>query len=80
LVGVVREVSGDNEIKIEVRNQIRLGDEVEFLGKSGEINHLFLEKMINEDGEITRIAQPNQIVILTVNFPTSVTDLIRKQK
>ncbi|KAF0122707.1 MAG: putative protease [bacterium] len=80
LVGVVREVSGDNEIKIEVRNQIRLGDDVEFIGKSGEINHLFLEKMINEDDEIIQIAQPNQIVTLTVNFPTSVTDLIRKQK
>ena len=80
LVGVVREVSGDNEIKIEVRNQIRLGDDVEFIGKSGEINHLFLEKMINEDEEIIQIAQPNQIVILTVNFPTSVTDLILKQK
>lgn len=80
LIGVVREVSGNNEIKVEVRNQIRLGDEVEFIGKSGEINHLFLEKMINEDNEIIQIAQPNQIVILTVNFPTSVTDLIRKQK
>jgi len=80
LVGVVRDVLGDNEIKVEVRNQIRLGDEVEFIGKSGEINHLFLEKMINEDGEITQIAQPNQIVILRVSFPTSVTDLIRKQK
>jgi putative protease len=80
LVGVVREVSGNNEIRVEVRNQIRLGDEVEFIGKSGEINHLFLEKMINEDGETIEIAQPNQIVILTVNFPTSVTDLIRKQK
>jgi hypothetical protein len=57
-----------------------LGDDVEFIGKSGEINHLFLEKMINEDEEIIQIAQPNQIVILTVNFPTSVTDLILKQK
>ena len=80
LVGVVRDILGDNEIKIEVRNQIRLGDEVEFIGKSGEINRLFLEKIINEDGETIQIAQPNQIVILTVNFPTSVTDLIRKQK
>ncbi|PIZ19465.1 MAG: collagenase-like protease, partial [Deltaproteobacteria bacterium CG_4_10_14_0_8_um_filter_43_12] len=68
------------EIKVEVRNQIRLGDEVEFIGKSGEINHLFLEKMTNEDDETIEIAQPNQIVILTVNFPTSVTDLILKQK
>ena len=80
LVGVVRDVLGDNEIKVEVRNQIRLGDEVEFIGKSGEINHLFLEKMTNEDDETIEIAQPNQIVILTVNFPTSVTDLILKQK
>ncbi|MEW6614059.1 MAG: U32 family peptidase [Thermodesulfobacteriota bacterium] len=80
LIGVVRGVSGNNEIKVEVRNQIRLGDEVEFIGKSGEINHLFLEKIINEDGKIIEIAQPNQIVILTVNFPTSVSDLILKQK
>ncbi|MFH2013128.1 MAG: U32 family peptidase [Pseudomonadota bacterium] len=80
LVGVVREVLEDYEIKVEVRNQIRLGDEVEFVSKSGEVNSLFLEKMINEDSEIIQIAQPNQIVILKVNFSTSVTDLILKQK
>jgi len=80
LVGVVREVLGDNKIKVEVRNRIELGDEIEFIGKSGRINRLYLENMSNEDCRKIRIAQPNQLVTLMVDFPTDKNDLIRKQK
>jgi len=80
LVGVIREILRQNTIKIEVRNQIRLGDELEFVRKSGEVHRLFLEKIMNEDCEEISIAQPNQSIILAVDFPADRNDLIRRER
>lgn len=79
LVGVVREVLVENNVKVEIRNQLRVGDEVEFIGRSGEINRLILANLRNNDEEEIKIAQPNQLVTLEVNFPTEINDLIRKE-
>jgi putative protease len=78
IVGIVREVLENTEIKVEVRNQIRIKDEAEFIGNKGDINRVFLDKIKNEDNEDIQIAQPNQLILLNVDFPVSVNDLIRK--
>ena len=80
IVGIVREVLENTKIKVEVRNQIRIEDEVEFIGNKGKINRVFLDKIKNEDNEEIRVAQPNQLVLFNVSFPVSVNDIIRKMR
>jgi len=80
LVGVIKEILENNEIKVEVRNRIKVGDEVEIIGKSGDVNRILLEKMRNDDYEEIQVAQPNQLITLMVDFPTDIHDLIRKEK
>ncbi|MDY6856159.1 MAG: U32 family peptidase [Thermodesulfobacteriota bacterium] len=80
IVGIVREVLENTKIKVEVRNQIRIKDKVEFIGNKGKINHVFLDKINNEDNEEIRVAQPNQLILLNVGFPVSVNDIIRKMR
>ena len=80
LVGVVKEVLENNEVKTEIRNQVKVGDELEFISRSGELHHLLLKDMRDEENNHIQIAQPNQFVILCVDFPTHKHDLIRRQK
>ncbi|MDY7033130.1 MAG: U32 family peptidase [Thermodesulfobacteriota bacterium] len=80
LVGIIKEISQDRKVKVEIRNQVKLGDELEFIGKSGDVHCMLLQEMKDEEDKDLTIAQPNQFVILQVDFPTQRNDLIRRQK
>jgi len=79
LIGVVKEVlpslgksySSDSEkfVKLQVRNKIIRGEEVEFIDKNLNNYHTRLEEMMNEQREILPLAQPGQV-----------NDLLRREK
>lgn len=90
LVGVVKEVlpsigegSSFNSarlVKLQVRNKITRGDEVEFIDKNLNSYHTRLEEMMNEKGEMLSFAQPGQEIVIKTNLRVGVNDLLRREK
>jgi putative protease len=90
LVGVVREIlpfrgksvspDAGNQVRIQVRNKIVSGDEIEFITKELESYHMKLGDFTNEKGEMLQVAQPGQEILLRTDLPVRPNDLIRKKK
>jgi putative protease len=90
LVGVVKEIQpsleesaspdAGKQVKIQVRNKIVSGDEIEFITKELKSYHIKLGEFVNEKGEILQIAQPGQEIVLRSDLPVRVNDLLRKKK
>jgi putative protease len=90
LVGVVREISpfrnensspdAGKQVKIQVRNKIVSGDEIEFITKELKSYHMKLGEFTNGKGEILRVAQPGQEILLRTDLPVNANDLIRKKR
>lgn len=90
LVGVVKEVlpstregsSSDSTsfIKIQVRNKIIKGEQVEFIDKDLNSYHIRLEKIMDKKGEILQLAQPGQEIVIKTTLPVGVNDLLRRKK
>jgi putative protease len=90
LVGVVKEVlpsmgerSSSNSarlIKLQVRNKIIQGEEVEFIDKNLNSYHTRLEEMMNEKGEMLPLAQPGQEILIKTKLQVGVNDLLRREK
>jgi putative protease len=89
-VGVVKEIlpfleenaSPDigKHVKIQVRNKIVSGDEIEFITKELKSYHMQLGEFTNGKGELLQVAQPGQEILLRTDLPVRVNDLIRKKK
>jgi putative protease len=89
-VGVVKEIlpfleenaSPDigKHVKIQVRNKIVSGDEIEFITKELKSYHMKLGEFTNGKGELLQVAQPGQEILLRTDLPVRVNDLIRKKK
>ena len=90
LVGVVREIllvgeestfpHAGTHVKIQVRNKIVSGDEIEFITKELNSYHMKLGDFTNEQGEIIQVAQPGQEILLRTDLPVRPNDLMRKKK
>ncbi|MFH0925451.1 MAG: U32 family peptidase [bacterium] len=80
LVGIVKEVLGDKQFKIEIRNKFFHDDEIEILGRENVIYKDKLFEMFDEEGNKLYFAQPNQIVTIKCDYPLSKFDLIRMIK
>ena len=83
-VGLVEELRADGSVVIEVRNRIRIGDELEFIGprmRSANLNIARLD-VLDDKGNIcaSNAANPNQRIILKPPFPVETFDLIRREK
>ena len=78
-VGMVAE-AGEGEITIKVRNRIRLGDRLEFIGPGMVAHSITLERMTDSDGHFLDTAHPNSSILLDVPFPTARYDLVRRER
>ena len=83
-VGIVDEVRGDGTLLIGVRNRIKAGDVIEFIGPGMRSDNLRLQhfSVLSEHGaEVeAEVANPNQQIILTVPFAVEAGDLLRREK
>ena len=85
LLGVVTEVlPSDNQgsswqVKIHVRNKIIPGEQVEIITRDLQNFHTRFEEIISEKGEILEAAHPGQEIVIRMDIPVSVNDLVRKK-
>ena len=83
-VGVVDEVRGDGTLLISVRNRIKAGDVIEFIGPGMRSDTLTLQHFFTlpERGAAipAEVANPNQRILLTVPFTVEAGDLLRREK
>ena len=90
LVGVVKDIlplpsdksSSNSEkfIKIQVRNKIIRGEQVEFINKNLNSYCAKLDDMTNEVGEMVQVAQPGQEIMIRTNLPIGANDILRREK
>lgn len=83
-VGVVDEVRGDGDLLVSVRNRIKSGDVIEFIGPGMRSDTLTLQDFstIPERGTAVKaeVANPNSRILLTVPFAVKAGDLLRREK
>jgi len=83
-VGMVEAINTDGTATIEVRNRIRTGDEIEFIGPGMKSNIVRVDQLqlLETATKIvsTESVNPNQRIIMTLPFTTSPFDLIRREK
>ncbi len=83
-VGVVDEVRGDGTLLISVRNRIKSGDLIEFIGPGMRSDSLILQQfmLLPERGEavLVEAVNPNSRILLTVPFVVEAGDLLRREK
>lgn len=77
-VGVVRRVDS-NGIMLEVRNPLKTGETLEFVGLNRETGIHKLERMESLSGEPLLTANPGMTVMLKVDFQTHVNDMVRRR-
>jgi putative protease len=83
-VGVVDEVRGDGTLLVSVRNRIKTGDLIEFIGPGMRVDSLTLQQfsVLPERGTAlpTEVANPNSRILLSVPFAVEAGDLLRREK
>ena len=83
-VGIVDEVRGDGALLIDVRNRIKSGDLIEFIGPGMRSDTLTLQPFsaLSERGAETpaEVANPNSRILLQVPFTVEAGDLLRREK
>lgn len=82
-VGLVSEVRENGDIVLEVRNRIRSGDLLEFIGRGMSSHALSMRAMVVEgreqDGPV-EVAHPNQRILLRPPFRVEPLDMVRREK
>jgi putative protease len=83
-VGVVDEVRNDGTLLISVRNRIKAGDLIEFIGPGMRSDTLVLQpfSLCGERGAAVpaEAANPNSRILLAVPFAVEAGDLLRREK
>ncbi|HIJ87995.1 MAG TPA: U32 family peptidase [Desulfuromonadales bacterium] len=83
-VGIVEEVQSDGTLLIDVRNRIKTGDLIEFIGPGMRSDSMVLEQLsvLPERGAATpaEAANPNSLILLKVPFTVEAGDLLRREK
>jgi putative protease len=79
-VGVVEAVDRDGTALVGVRNRLRAGETVEFIGPRMTAHRQTLDVMAAEDGSPVATAHPNQRVRMKLPFRAEPLDLIRREK
>lgn len=77
-IGVVRRVTG-SEVMLEVRNRLKTGETLEFIGQDNSPNILKVDKMASLSGDPILTANPGMTVVLNVGFQARVNDMVRRQ-
>ncbi|MFZ2949964.1 MAG: U32 family peptidase [Desulfuromonadaceae bacterium] len=83
-VGIVDEVRGDGTLLVSVRNRVKSGDVIEFIGPGMRSDSLTLQNFstLPERGAAVKaeFANPNQRILLTAPFAAEAGDLLRREK
>jgi putative protease len=83
-VGLVEEQREDGSARIEVRNRIRIGDELEVIGPGMRSARLTVDRLCLLDQQAgqtgTESVNPNQRVLVDLPFSAEPFDLIRREK
>lgn len=83
-VGVVDDVQANGTLLISVRNKIKTGELIEFIGPGMRSDSLILQdfSILPERGAAVpaAAANPNQRILLTVPFAVEAGDLLRREK
>jgi putative protease len=83
-VGLVEERRADGSTVIEVRNRIRIGDELEFIGPGMRSARLSVDRMqlLDQKGNLSEAesVNPNQRILMALPFAAEPFDLIRREK
>jgi len=83
-VGRVEEVRSNGDVVIGVRNRIRNGDEIEFIGPHMRCDSLHVGKLqvLDKAGNTSDCdcANPNQLILMQPPFEVAPFDLIRREK
>lgn len=83
-VGIVDEVQGDGTLLIDVRNRIKTGDLIEFIGPGMCSDTMAVGQLsvLPERGAATpaEVANPNSRILLKVPFNVDAGDLLRREK
>jgi len=83
-VGLVESCPGGGEVVIAVRNRIRAGDELEFIGPAMRAERFTVHDLniLTPEGDLAEVesANPNQRIVLSPPFAVQPLDLIRREK
>ncbi|MBW4054253.1 MAG: U32 family peptidase [Proteobacteria bacterium] len=83
-VGVIDDVKDDGTLLISVRNRIKVGDLIEFIGPGMRSDTVTLQHFstLSERGAAipADVANPNQRILLAVPFAVNAGDLLRREK
>jgi putative protease len=83
-VGLVEERHTDDSTVIEVRNRIRMGDELEFIGPGMRSARLTVDRLclLDQQGCLNEAesVNPNQRILMDLPFTAEPFDLIRREK
>lgn len=79
-VAAVERVDDDGSVVLGVRNRLRAGDRVEFIGPRMTAHRHTLGTMTTTDGTPVDTAHPNQQIRLRLPFPAAPLDLVRREK
>jgi putative protease len=83
-VGLVEEAGPGDRIVVGVRNRIRTGDELEFVGPNMRSARLVIAEVtiLTPEGDLVEAdaANPNQRIVLNPPFAVEPFDLIRREK
>lgn len=83
-VGVIDDVKDDGTLLISVRNRIKAGDMIEFIGPGMRSDTVTLQHFstLSERGAAipADVANPNQRILLAVPFAVNAGDLLRREK
>lgn len=83
-VGLVEERRADCATVIAVRNRIRIGDELEFIGPGMRASRLTVDRLclLDQRGAVSEVesVNPNQRILMDLPFAAEPSDLIRREK
>ena len=83
-VGRVEEVRPDGTAVVGVRNRIRMGDDLEFIGPGMRSAHLRVDGLLllDQQGRMQEAAtaNPNQRILMRPEFEVELFDLVRREK
>ncbi|MDX1778328.1 MAG: U32 family peptidase C-terminal domain-containing protein, partial [Thermodesulfobacteriota bacterium] len=85
LLGVVTDVvppgeeGAPSQVKVDVRNKIISGQQVEIITADLQSFQMKLDQLVNEKGECLQAAHPGQEILIKTSLPVRVNDLIRKE-
>lgn len=77
-VGVIRRVS-DGELMLEVRNRLKIGETLEFVGSGKEPRFITLGAMESLSGEPILMANPGMTIVIKGDIPAHVNDMVRRR-